>query len=440
MTTAKVEIPSKLIPVFEGAADVRGSYGGRGSAKTMTFAKMTAVRAYMWASAGKEGIILCGRQYMNSLDDSSLEEIKAAIQSEHWLLDLFEIGEKYIRTKCGRVSYKFSGLDRNISSVKSKSRILLCWVDEAEQVSDQAWTVLIPTIRDEESELWVTWNPERENSATDKRFRQTKDPRYKVVEMNWRDNPKFPGKLERERVRDKENNPDQYDHIWEGGYKKINDGAYYAKQITKAQEEGRLSKDNVHVNVSEDPLMIVRLFVDVGGTGAKADNFVIWAAQFIGQSINWINHYEVQGQPIGHHLSWMRSQGYTPERCKIWLPHDGGSHDKVFDVSYHSAFKKAGYEVEVIPNQGKGAAMKRVEEGRNLFPRMWFDHKCKGGTDALAWYHAKKDDQRQLDLGPDHDWSSHSADAWGLGCVAYEVPDILAEDFFDIPSGGWMSA
>src|SRR3546814_8282191 len=70
----------------------------------------------------------------------------------------------------------------------------------------------------------------------------------------------------------------------------------------------------------------------------------------------------VQGQPIAAHLSWMRSQGYTPDRCKIWLPHDGDTNDRVFDVSYRSAFEDAGYEVEVIPNQGKGAASARLEE------------------------------------------------------------------------------
>lgn len=394
----------------------------------------------MWSKAGVEGIILCGRQFMNSLDDSSLEEIKAAITSEPWLEDHFDIGEKYIRTKCGRIQYKFAGLDRNIGSVKSKSRILLCWVDEAEAVSEQAWVVLIPTIREEGSELWVTWNPERKGSPTDKRFRQTKDPRYKFAEMNWRDNQKFPAKLNRDRLRDKENNPDQYDHIWEGGYKELVEGAYFAKHITKAKAENRIGTADQPINVPEDPLMVVRLFIDIGGTGAKADNFVIWAGQFIGQQINWINHYEVQGQPIGSHLNWMRSQGYSPERAKIWLPHDGESHDKVHDVSYESAFKKAGYEVVVIPNQGKGAAMKRVEEARTLFPKMWFDSKCQPGVDAISWYHEKRDPQRQIGLGPNHDWSSHSSDAFGLGCVAYEPPTGTNEIELELPSSNWMGA
>ena len=112
MTTAQVELPPKLIPVFYGPADIRAAYGGRGSGKTRSFAKMTAVRAYMWDQANREGIILCGRQYMNSLDDSSMEEVKAAIRSEPWLHAHFDIGEKYIKTTSGRISYKFAGLDR----------------------------------------------------------------------------------------------------------------------------------------------------------------------------------------------------------------------------------------------------------------------------------------------------------------------------------------
>ena len=118
--TVDVQIPPVLIPVFTGEADVRGAYGGRGSGKTMTFAKMSAIRAYMWDQAGREGVIVCGREYLNSIDDSSLAEVKAAIESEPWLTPHFEIGEKYIRTKSRRISYKFSGMDkRTIMSLKS---------------------------------------------------------------------------------------------------------------------------------------------------------------------------------------------------------------------------------------------------------------------------------------------------------------------------------
>lgn len=421
MTAASIALPPKLIPVFDGQADVRGAYGGRGSGKTRSFAKMTAVRAYMWAMSGREGIILCGRQFMNSLDDSSLEEIKAAIRSEDWLAPHFDIGEKYVRTRDGRVAYKFTGLDRNIDSVKSKSRILLCWVDEAEPVTEEAWTKLIPTLREEDSELWVTWNPESKRSATHKRFREATDPRYKIVKLNWRDNPAFPAILERQRHRDAEQRPEQYDHIWEGGFKTVVEGAYFAKSLLKARAEGRIGV------VPRDPLLTLRLFADIGGTGAKADAFVFWVAQFVGLQIRVLDYYEVVGQPIEAHLDWLRGRGYTHDKAQIWLPHDGEKQDSVYDVSYESAFKKAGYKVTVIPNQGKGAASQRIEAVRNLFPSIWINEDtCKGGLDALGWYHEKKDDERGIGLGPDHDWASHGADAFGLMAVAYKPPQKLS--------------
>jgi phage terminase large subunit len=419
MTTAKIELPPKLIPVFSGEADVRGAYGGRGSGKTRSFAKMTAIRAYMWAAAGRNGQILCGRQFMKTLADSSLEEIKQAIKSEDWLNDYFDIGETYIRTKglSGSVYYTFMGLDRNIDSVKSQARILLAWVDEAEPVSDEAWTKLIPTLREEDSELWVTWNPERKKSATHKRFRENTDPRYKVVELNWRDNPRFPPVLERQRQRDMKQRPDQYGHIWEGDFVSAVDGAYFAASLNQAKLEGRIGK------VPADPLMTLRAFVDIGGTGARADNFVIWIAQFIGKEIRVLDHYEAQGQPAASHVAWLRGLGYTPEKCQIWLPHDGETHDRVHDASYEGYFRQAGYQVTVIPNQGKGAAKMRVEAARRLFPSIWFNEDTtEGGRDALGWYHEKKDDTRDIGLGPEHDWSSHSSDAFGLMCVAYEEP------------------
>lgn len=172
MSEARLQVPPKLIPVFEGKARYRGAYGGRGSAKTRTFALMTAVRGYQWGMSGKSGQILCGREFMNSLDDSSLEEVKAAIMSVPWLEAYYECGDKYIKSRDGRVSYVFAGLRRSLDSLKSKARLILAWIDEAETVSEAAWRKLIPTVRESDSEIWVTWNPESKESATHKRFRR----------------------------------------------------------------------------------------------------------------------------------------------------------------------------------------------------------------------------------------------------------------------------
>jgi phage terminase large subunit len=422
LTAVAVELPEKLIPVFEGEADVRGAHGGRGSGKTRSFAKMIAVRGYMFGKAGIHGQLVCGRQFMNSLEDSSLEECKRAIEDEPWLAAYYEIGEKYIKSRDGRIWFTFVGLDRNVASIKSKGRILILWVDEAEPVAESAWIVVIPTLREEgegwNAELWVTWNPKRKGSAVEARFLNNPDPRIKIVELNWRDNPKFPAKLERERQRDLAERPEQYPHVWEGKHATVIEGAYFASHLNQARAEGRIGR------VPVDPLMSLRAFVDIGGTGAKADNFVIWIAQFVSKEIRVLDHYEAQGQPIGAHLAWMRSRGYCDaNKPQIWLPHDGDTQDKVIDVSYRSAFEAAGYAVEVVPNQGKGAAMMRVERARNLFSRIWFNEATtQAGIDAIGWYHEKKDEKRDIGLGPDHDWASHSADAFGLMCIVYQEP------------------
>lgn len=417
--TAQIALPPKLKPLFIGRADVRGAYGGRGSGKTFSFAKMAAVRGYMHGAAGDSGIILCARQFMNSLADSSLEEIKRAIADEPFLSDYYEVGEKFIRSKDGRIDFAFAGLDRSIDSIKSKGRLLLCWVDEAEPVTGEAWSTLIPTLREEGSdwnaELWVTWNPKRKNAAVESRFRRANDPLIRMVEMNWRDNPRFPEKLERERQRDMAERPDQYDHIWEGGYVKLVEGAYWARELVTARRDNRIGF------TPADPLMTTRLFFDIGGTGAKADAVAIWVAQFVGREIRVLDHYEAVGQPLGAHIDWLRSRGYGPGKAQIWLPHDGQQQDKVYAVSYESSLKQAGYHVTVVPNQGAGAALKRIESARRMFPACRFNEQTtSAGIDALGWYHEKRDEQRGIGLGPNHDWASHSADAFGLMCIVAE--------------------
>lgn len=418
--TVQIAIPDKLRPVFDGPADVRGAYGGRGSGKTRSFAKLIAIRGYMYGSTGTKGLLLCARQFMNSLADSSLEELKRAIEDEPFLKAYYDIGQNYIKSHDGNIEFAFVGLDRNIASVKSKGRILICWIDEAEPVTDEAFNTLIPTLREEgtdwNAELWVTWNPKRKKATVEKRFRFAKDPLIKVVELNYTDNPKFPAKLERERLRDLEERPDQYEHIWMGDYVGVVEGAYYAKSIIQAKAEGRIGR------VGPDPLMTFRAFCDIGGTGQRADAFTIWVTQFIGKECRLLKYYEAVGQPASTHFTWLRENGYTGANTTIWLPHDGDTQDKVFDVSYKKAFEGAGYPVEVVPNQGKGAAMLRVRAAQRVFPSMWIDKDgCEAGLEAIGWYHEKRDENRSIGLGPEHDWSSHGADSFGLMAVVSEA-------------------
>lgn len=219
MSEVEIQLPPKLVDVFLGEAAYRGAYGGRGSAKTRSFATMTAIRGAMWAQQREAGLIVCGRQFQNSIDDSSLSEVKAAIQSVPWLSDRYEVGDRYVKTRDGRIEYSFIGLDRNRNSIKSKSRVRLFWADEAEDVADEAWEKIIPTVREEGSEIWLTWNPEHEDSSTHERFRVTPPANSKIVELNWRDNPWFPSNLNAKRLEDQEKRPGTYAHIWEGAFR-----------------------------------------------------------------------------------------------------------------------------------------------------------------------------------------------------------------------------
>lgn len=428
----QIELPAKLVPVFSGEATYRGAYGGRGSGKTRSFAKMAAVWGVRFAQANLPGVIVCAREFMNSLADSSFAEVKAAIQSEPWLAARYDIGETYIRTKDRRIEFVFVGLRYNLDSIKSKARIRLLWVDEAEPVTESAWVKAVPTVREEGSEIWVTWNPERKDSPTHKRFRANPPTGSKIVELNWRDNPWFTSRLEFERQEDAAKRPEQYDHVWEGDFVSVVQGAYYAKPLLLAKQEGRIGF------VPADPLMTYRLFADIGGTGARADAFSLWVAQFVGREIRVLDYYEAVGQPLAAHLTWMRERGYTPGTAQIWLPHDGVQQDRVYDTSYEGALKASGYDVTVIPNQGKGAASGRIEAARRLFPAIWFNETTtEGGRSALGWYHEKRDEHRGIGLGPDHDWSSHAADSFGLMCVAYEQPQTTKKKHARQPSG-WM--
>lgn len=223
MSILTLQIPDKLIPVFSperGAVLYRIAKGGRGSAKTRTFALMSALRVLEMRDNGEKGVFLCGREFMNTLQDSSLEEIKQVIQDDEYLNSQFDCGKEYIRTKCGSIKYLFVGLRHNLDSIKSKARVLCSWIDEAENVSEMAWMKLTATVlREPKSEIWLTYNPESPESATHKRFVEQFDPDIMVLaEINYNDNPWFPEGLERQRQSDFIHRQDVYDHIWLGEF------------------------------------------------------------------------------------------------------------------------------------------------------------------------------------------------------------------------------
>lgn len=234
----------------------------------MGFAKMSAVYGMRFAEAGRRGVLLASREHLNSLDESSLEEIKEAILSEPFLADYYDIGERYIRTKNKRVSYAFAGLRQNLNSIKSKAKILLNWTDEAENVSEIAWRKLIPTIREEGSENWVSYNPESAESATHRRFITNNPKNCVVTELNWVDNPWFPKVLKDERKEDMEHRSDTYDHVWGGKFLTITDAQIFAGKHEVAEFEPGNLWDGPYFGLdwgfSQDPTAAVEMYVHDG--------------------------------------------------------------------------------------------------------------------------------------------------------------------------------
>ncbi|MFZ4539540.1 PBSX family phage terminase large subunit [Propionivibrio sp.] len=398
---------------FQEPARYKGAWGGRGSGKSHAFALMLIAQC-----VARPGLrCVCIREVQKTLKESSKRLIEDKLQELGIVEeDGFRVLNEVIETPGGGI-ISFVGMqDHNAESIKSLEGYSIAWVEEAQTLSHRSLSLLRPTIRAPGSELWFSWNPRRKSDAVDMMLRGDVLPTGAIVNrVNWSDNPWFPDVLEQERLDCLEQSPEQYPHIWEGEYAMVLTGAYYAKHIAIAKQEGRISR------VGADPLMTIRMFVDIGGTGAKADAFTIWCAQFIGKEIRVIDHYEAVGQPLAAHVAWMRARGYTPEVAQIWLPHDGTSHDRVYDVSFEGALRKVGYTVTTVPNQGAGAAKARVESGRRLFNRIWFDAaKTQGGLDALGWYHEKRDEARNIGLGPEHDWASDSADSFGLMCIVAE--------------------
>jgi len=421
-STLKRKTARVFAPLLEPAR-YKGAHGGRGSGKSHFFAEEVIEDAITFPGDAGEGLrCLCVREIQKSLKQSAKRLLEdKLIQFELGESDGFKVYESVIKTP-GDGVLEFQGMqDHTADSIKSFEGFHRALVEEAQTLSATSLSLLRPTIRWENkrlsiaSELWFIWNPRRKSDPVDIMLRRDLPTDSIVVRANWADNPLFPEVLDQERIDCLNKTPEQYDHIWEGGYATVLSGAYFAKLIQEARKDKRISV------VSPDPLMTYRAFADIGGTGAKSDSFVLWIAQFVGTQIRALNYYEAVGQPLATHLEWLKENGYNTNNTNIWLPHDGATHDKVYAVSYESALKQVGYDVTVVPNQGKGAAKTRIESARRTFPSVWFNEKTtEPGLDALGWYHEKQDENRDIGLGPEHDWASHGADAYGLMSIVFE--------------------
>lgn len=409
-------------------ARYKGAHGGRGSGKSRFFGELLVEDCLR----EKGMLAVCIREVQRTLAQSSKRLVEDKIRDLR-VGPEFKIWQDRIETPGDGVII-FQGMqDATAESIKSLEGFRRAWVEEAQTLSARSLTLLRPTIRADDSELWFGWNPRRKTDAVDEFLRSKMPAGAVVVRANWRDNPWFPKVLEEERQTDLKLYPERYDHIWEGDYAKAFEGAYFAKLLSEAKLQGRIDK------VSPDPLLPIRAFFDIGGTGAKSDAFVIWIVQFVGQKILVLDYYESIGQPLAFHAAWMRERKWEKAICRF--PHDGAKHDEIVGKRYEDHWREAGFQVEPsVPNQGSGASSMRIEAVRRIFGKCWFnDTTTEAGRDALGFYHERKDEARNIGMGPDHDWSSHAADGFGLMAICYEDPS-RTKDFnrkLEYPKGGY---
>lgn len=409
----KIKTPRAYVPLL-APARYKGAHGGRGSGKSHFFAEMLIEDCLC-----ERGMLaVCIREVQKTLKDSSKRLIETKLrQLNLGEPDGFKTFEKEIQTP-GDGLITFTGMqDHTADSIKSLEGFRRAWVEEAQALSQRSLTLLRPTMRAEDSQIWASWNPRRKTDAIDEFLRQLKPAGATVIQANWRDNPWFPKVLEDERQTDLKLYPDRYEHIWEGAYAKALEGAYFARHLAEAKAQNRIG------HVVADPLLPILAFWDIGGSSDRADAMAIWICQFVDREIRVLDYIEGQGQVLAYYVNQLRAKGWSRAVC--YLPHDGVNENNITGKRYEDHVRDAGFDVPTpIKNQGKGAAMMRVESARRLFPRIWFNAETtEAGRDALGYYHEKKDEVRNIGLGPDHDWSSHAADAFGLMCIVYEEPE-----------------
>lgn len=238
-------------------------WGGRGSAKSWGIAE-----ALIRLTKDKPLRVLCLREFQNSIKESSHKMLVLTIE-RLGLNAFFEVTKDSIRSKCGG-EFIFKGCHNALNSLRSMVQIDICWLEEAHSITEASWRVLIPTIREEGSEIWVSFNMDDEADATYRRLVVTQRPDAIVHKVNYDSNPYFPEVLRSEMEFDKASDYHLYEHIWLGAARKLSNaiilnGKYVSREFDTEgwQEYGqdgilRLGMDFGHSN---DPNALLRMWI-----------------------------------------------------------------------------------------------------------------------------------------------------------------------------------
>ena len=341
------------------------------------------------------------------------------------LEDFYEITQTTIRAKNGS-EFNFVGLKNNVANIKSFEGVDICWVEEAQTTSKLSWNVLIPTIRKEGSEIWISFNPELETDETFQRFVVNPPEGAIVQKINWSDNPWFPETLRLEKdalyARDKE----AYNTVWEGVCRQTVDGAIFAREMVAAEIEGRITR------VPYDPIKPVHAVFDLGWSDATA----IWFVQFIGMETRLIRYIENNQQTISWYLAEMQKYGYVYDT--LWLPHDAAAKNLGTGKSIEEIVRATGMNVRILP---RVPVTDSINAARTVFNKCYFDREnTHQGLQCLRHYRYDVDpDTKMFSKIPLHDNYSHGADAFRYIGLMINEPRKPAKSkaAYSVPAG-WM--
>jgi phage terminase large subunit len=415
---AKAEFPVKLEGLFKKSR-YKVLYGGRGGAKSWGIARALLIKG------AKDPIrILCAREFQTSIKDSVHKLLCDQIESLG-LLSFYEITQTSIRGRNG-TEFSFVGLKNNVSNIKSYEGVDICWVEEAQTTSRLSWNILIPTIRKEGSEIWISFNPELETDETYQRFVANPPADCITMKVNWYDNPWFPDTLKLEKDALKARDEEAYNQVWEGLCRQTVDGAIFAKEMQQAEKDGRICR------VPYDATKPVHAIFDLGWS----DSTAIWFLQFVGMETRLIRYIEDSQKTISYYLATMQTYGYVYD--KIWLPHD--AENKTLAAAGRSIddiVRAAGYKTEIMP---RVPILDSINAARTIFPNCYFDREhTADGLACLRHYRYEVDPETgQFSRNPLHDHYSHGADAFRYIALMIKEPPKRKKSAQIAMASGWM--
>ena len=411
----KAEFPEKLQPLFTPCR-YKIMYGGRGGAKSWGIA-----RALLIMGAQKTLRILCARELQKSIKTSVHQVLSDQIK----LLGLqahYKIFDSSIRGING-TEFAFEGLRHNANQIKSYEGADICWVEEAATVSKSSWKFLIPTIRKDGSEIWVSFNPELEEDETYQRFIMNPPTDSVIIKINWRDNPWFTSVLKQEMLDDFKRDEAEALVVWEGQCRQAVEGAIFADEMNMLKEENRIT------SVPYDSKQPVNTFWDLG----FGDNCAIWFIQKFGFEYRVIDFYQNSRKKLEHYITVMQDKKYI--YGTDFLPHDG-NHNHMTGLTVEETLLDVGRKVELVPRCS--VKVDSLNAARTIFPMVYFDReKCADGLTCLRRYRYKVDpDTQRTSKEPLHDIYSNGADAFQTFGAA---PDVMWESYTGQGGGEYKS-